>query len=86
MKSKSCLQRNSKLQDYKIAKTYLCCKLISYKQAIFDFNRSNHVLRQTHHHLLLLELLCMEHGLLLPLHLLLVSYLLLKGLLLGTLL
>ena len=62
-------------------KAYLSRKLIANKEAVFDFYGTNHVFGQTHHHLLLLELLRVKHSLLLALHLLLVGQLLLVRLL-----
>ena len=63
--------------------TYLCCKTVSNKKPIFDFNGSNHIFWKisTHwihrmvHHLLLLHLLLLSLSLLLLLHLLLLSIL-----------
>ena len=47
--------------------TYLCCELITNEEAIFDLNGPDHILRQIHHHLRVLHLLGLQHGLLLPL-------------------
>ena len=53
--------------------TYLGSELITNEQAILDLDGTNHVFRHAHHHLLLLELLGVDHGLLLALQLLLMS-------------
>ena len=47
--------------------TYRGSELIADKKAIFDLDCADHVLRHAHHHLLLLELLGVKHGLLLSL-------------------
>ena len=59
-------------------KTYLSSKLITDEETIFDLYGTDHVIRHPHHHLLLLKLLCVEHGLLLALQLLLITQLLLR--------
>ena len=50
-----------------IVKTYLCSELVSDEKTIFDLNGAYHVIWHTHHHLLLLKLLSVHHGLLLAL-------------------
>ena len=59
-------------------KTYLCSKLITDEEAIFDLYGTDHIIRHPHHHLLLLKLLSVEHSLLLALQLLLITQLLLR--------
>ena len=60
-------------------------ELVAYEQAVFDLYGANHVVWEAHHHMLLLQLLSLHHGLLLSLQLGLVRHLLLMLLEGGTL-
>ena len=66
--------------------TYLGSKFVANEEAVFDLDGTNHILRQAHHHLLLLQLLGLQHGLLLAVQLLLVSNLIRLSLSVGLLL
>ena len=54
--------------------TYLRGKLVTDEQPVLDLDGANHVFGHAHHHLLLLEVLRMHHGLLLALQMLLVGH------------
>ena len=60
-----------KLSRVVYSRTYRGSELIADEKAVFDLYCADHVFRHPHHHLLLLELLGVKHGLLLSLQLLL---------------